>query len=109
MGLFPVAVLRIAEAHLNMRPAVPAEWTVDVDEKPLLHDMLSGGLMGNNDINRMHSINITLGAVSSRGSSHHRLSGLSNALFPSPDYIRNEYGYVDRCPLLLPVGWLHHV
>ena len=57
----------------------------------------------------MHSSNITLGAVAERGGRHHRLSGLLNALFPSADYIRNEYPYTARYRLLLPVGWLHRI
>ena len=109
MGAFPAALFRIADKHLNLHVEVPQEWRVDIDEQPLLADMLSGGLMGNNDINRVHSSNITLGAVSSRGSHHRRLSGLANALFPSLSYMRNEYGYVDCCSLLLPVGWFHRM
>lgn len=109
MGDFPAALCRIAEKHLGLHAEVPQEWRKEVDEQPLLLDMLSGGLMGNNDVNRIHSSNITLGAVADRGGRHHRLSGLLSALFPSADYIRNEYSYTARYPLLLPVGWLHRI
>ena len=109
MGDFPTALFRIADKHLGLHAKVPQEWCKEVDEQPLLLDMLSGGLMGDNDVNRIHSSNITLGAVTNNGGRHHRLSGLLNALFPSADYIRNEYPYVARCRLLLPIGWLHRI
>ncbi len=109
MGDFPIALFRIADKYLDIHAEVPQEWRAEVDEQPLLLDMLSGGLMGNNDVNRMHSSNITLGAVGSRDGRHHRLSGLLTALFPSADYIRGAYPYTARCPLLLPVGWLHRI
>ena len=76
---------------------------------PLLEDRLTGGLMGNNSLNRMHSSNITLGAVATKGGRHHSLAGLRQSLFPPLKYMEGEFGYVKRMPFLLPLGWLHRI
>ena len=64
--------------------------------------------MGNIDANRIHSSNITLGAVAAKGR-YRSLAGIFQSLFPSASYIKKMFPYVSRCPLLLPIGWLHRI
>ena len=108
MGDFPTALFGIAGQYLGIHAAVPQEWRKKVDLLPLLHDMLSGGLMGNIDANRIHSSNITLGAVAAKGR-HRSLAGIFQSLFPSASYIKKMFPYVSRYPFLLPIGWLHRI
>ncbi len=113
MGKLPAAFFKIMETYLGIdleKSFIPKEWQeTETNIQPLLDDILTGGLMGNNDPNRMHSSNITLGAVASKGQSSHSLSGVVHSLFPSFTYMKKEYAYVGRLPILLPIGWIHRI
>ena len=113
MGTLPAAFFHIMATYLGInltKANVPSEWREQaIDVLPLLNDIMSGGLMGNVDGNRMHSSNITLGAVASKGRDHHSLAGVLQSLFPPFDYMQSLFGYVKRKPLLLPIGWLHRI
>ena len=113
MGKLPAAFSKIMDTYLGIdleKSFIPKEWQeTETNIQPLLDDILSGGLMGNNDPNRMHSSNITLGAVASKGQSRHSFSGVVHSLFPSFTYMKKEYAYVGRLPILLPIGWIHRI
>ena len=105
---FAAAVFRIAVNHLGMdAAAVPAVWReAELDETPLLEDILTGGLYGVADENRVHSSNITLGA---RASGHGGSGGLLRSLFPSAEYMRDRFPYLKKCPALLPAAWIQRL
>ncbi|MBO4659588.1 MAG: nucleotidyltransferase family protein [Prevotella sp.] len=113
MGILPAALFKILSEHLSTdleKAHVPSEWQQgEVDILPLLDDIMTGGLMGNVDENRMHSSNITLGAVKSKNNRHQSFSGILRSLFPPPLYIQQQFLYVKRFPILLPIGWLHRI
>ena len=112
MGKLPAAFFQIIEKDLGISTenmSLPSLWREPIDTMPLLEDILTGGLMGNNSLNRMHSSNITLGAVAAKGGHHHSLAGLLQSLFPSLKYMEGEFGYVKRMPFLLPLGWVHRI
>ena len=97
------AVFRIGSEHLGI-PAPEAFAGISVDELPLLEDILTGGLYGVSDENRLHSSNITLGAVEAARKGR-RPSGFWRSVFPPREYLENRFPYVKSHPVLLPAAW----
>ena len=97
------AVFRIGSEHLDI-PAPEIFAGISVDEMPLLEDILTGGLYGVSDENRLHSSNITLGAVEAARKGR-RPSGFWRSVFPPREYFENRFPYAKTHPVLLPVAW----
>ena len=105
---FTAALLRIAQKYLTLRE-IPAPFSeIDVEEQPLLLDMLSGGLYGVADIDRLHSGNMTLDAVAAQKQGRHG-SGVWHSLFPGKDYLKSKFSYAKKYPILLPVAWAQRI
>ena len=104
---FTAALFRIGEKYLGvskpMAFALPG-----VDESALLEDVLAAGLVGA-DIDRLHSANITLGAVADENQGKTRSGGLAKTLFPSAKKLSGRYPYLETKPWLLPVAWASRV
>ena len=100
---FAAALFCIGKTYLGLETEIPA-FQEEVDPLPLLEDILSGGLYGINDENRLHSSTITLSAVAAekQGTSS---NGYFHTLFPPYRTMARRYPYVKRCPLLLPISW----
>mgnify|MGYP002621503486 CR=1 FL=1 len=106
--VFAAALLQIACRHLTMK-AIPIAFTkIDIDERPLLEDIMTGGLYGVADINRAHSSNMTLHAVASYAQGRSR-SGVWRSLFPGKKYLKNHFSYAKNYPALLPVAWMQRI
>lgn len=73
---------------------------VTVDSDPLLDDILKAGVFGKSTMSRLHSANMTLGAVSEGRHS------MLHTLFPPASYMKKRYPYVRSHPILLPVAWI---
>ena len=101
---FVAAVFQIGEKHLGL-PAPEAFELPDVDETALLEDMLASGLHGA-EIDRLHSANITLGAVSDQNSGKARSGGLKKTLFPTAESLFGRYPWLKKRPWLLPAAWI---
>lgn len=97
---FAAAIFRIGEKHLGI-PSPAFCRDTDVDEAPLLEDILPGGLYGVSDENRLHSVRSMLNAKASGDGD----GWLINALFPGADYLRQRYPYAKDHPILLPLAW----
>lgn len=98
------AFFRIAERHLGFSmPALFAD--LQVDEMPLLEDILSGGLYGTEDEDRLHSGTLTLDAVAAERQGRKR-RGLLSTLFPSAAALSTRFPYLRKKPWLLPLAWL---
>lgn len=69
---------------------------VEIDCTALLDDMLDGGIFGQNDMNRVHSANITLNAAENE--SINAASGILASLFPEKEYIKTNYPYSRNYP-----------
>ena len=80
---------------------------LEIDCTPLLDDMLDGGIFGQNDMNRIHSANITLNAVENE--SANAVSGVLASLFPDKEYIKTNYTYARKYPFLLPAAYIHRI
>lgn len=110
MDVFAMNVLDIGVCYLGftweeLGLSKPSD--IETDCIPLLDDMLDGGIFGQNDMNRVHSANITLNAVEHE--SANAASGIWASLFPEKEYIKTNYPYARNYPFLLPVAYLHRI
>ena len=101
---FTAALLQIAHKYLTMNTIPDAFTVIEVDEQPLLEDILSGGLYGTADIDRVHSGNMTLDAVAAQKQGR-RGSGVWHSLFPGAAYLQGHFPYAKKHPVLLPLAW----
>ena len=105
--VFAAAIFRITERHLGF--AIPEAFAgIAVDETDLLEDMLSGGVYGTADEDRLHSSTMTLDAVAADKAG--RKSGnLLHSVFLPLGSLQGRYPYLRRWPVLLPVAWAQRV
>ena len=83
------------------------EWSgIEVDELPLLEDLLSGGIYGGSSLNRKHSSGITLNAVADEKKGKKSGKGIVSSLFPPLKDMQTRYEYLHSAPFLLPAAWL---
>jgi hypothetical protein len=99
---FAAAVFTIGVRHLGFGPVGP--WT-NVDELPLLEDVLSAGVYGSAGDDRLHSSTITLEAVSAQKQGRGTHSGLLTAAFPSAQALEGRYPWLKGRHWLLPAAW----
>lgn len=103
---FTAALFQIAHKYLTMNTIPDAFAHIEVDEQPLLEDILSGGLYGTSSMSRTHSSTITLGAVeSSKGHKRSRL----RTLFPPLTSLTRRFPYLRKFPFLIPVAWVQRI
>lgn len=107
--VFAAAMFRIGWRYLTFDPdqaEYPAEWrAIQVDEGPLLEDLLASGVYGDATMSRKHSSNITLDAVAAEKQGTHA-AGLRKTLFPTAKQLEGRYPYLKDKPYLLPAAWL---
>lgn len=107
---FLISILKIGERWFDFtlkEIGAPPEWTeAEVDWKPMLKDLLVGGVWGTSSMSRLHSSSISLHAVAAekRGA----MSGFSavEAFFPSARSLEKRYPSLKKAPWLLPVVWV---
>jgi hypothetical protein len=112
IDIFAAAIFKIIKKYLLPelgKGASTAFSSIRTDEGPLLEDMLSGGIYGLSDPDRVHSANMTLTAAEAsregKGTGH----GVLRSLFPSATYLKNCFPYAKKHPILLPVAWAHRL
>lgn len=71
----------------------------------LLLDCLDGGIYGKGTFERAQSAKYTVAA--SVGKSNARTAGA--AIFPKPSALADEYPYVNKCVLLVPLAWASRI
>ena len=103
---FSAAVLKIARDALKISLSLPPDWP-DPDTLPMLEDLLSGGVFGTAEPERIHAASVTAGAVDA--GKNGKGSGLLSAVFPEKSYLQREYPYARRHPVLLPAAWAHRI
>ena len=101
---FAAAVFAIGVRHLGFDPVEPWD-TMDVDELPLLEDVLSAGIYGSAGEHRLHSSTITLEAVTAQNQGKAPRSGLAAAAFPAAASLEGRYPWLKERPWLLPAAW----
>ena len=82
---------------------------MDVDEKPMLEDLLSSGIYGKTSPERQHSAGMTLNAVIRRKRGKDEGSGMLKTLFPRAASLEGRYPYLKKYPALLPVAWASRI
>lgn len=106
---FAAALFRIGQNYLVFDPemaAYPAAWReIEVDEVPMLEDLLSGGLYGDASMSRKHSSNITLDAVAAQKTGRKAKNALVASVFPAAAKLEGRYPYLKKHRYLLPVAW----
>ncbi len=104
---FAAALYRIGEKYLDL--PIPEPFAViEIDEQALLEDVLDAGIHGA-EIDRLHSANITLGAVSDDRTGRQSAGGLRHSVFPAAKKLAGEYPYLEKRPWLVPVAWVTRV
>ena len=101
---FAAAIFRIGEKYLDVE-APAAFRTPDVEESPLLTDLLEGGLYGDASLSRKHSSNITLETVAAGKRGKRPRGAMAAAVFPSGEKLAGRYPYLKKYPWLLPAAW----
>lgn len=106
---FAAALLLIARKHL-ITPPEDARWPqfwdqIQVDEQPLLEDLLCGGIYGSSNRSRVHSSNMTLNAVVADKKGKKSRGNVLRTIFPPARSIAGRFPYLRRRPYLLPVAW----
>ena len=106
---FAAAIYQIGEKYLGI-PAPEPFASAPCEIEPLLRDMLSAGLHGQ-DIDRLHSSNITLGTIAAdrKSSGRSASGGLRGSLFPSAKSLQGRYPYLRKNAWLLPVAWTQRI
>lgn len=110
---FAATVFRIGEKYLTFQTqqACYSEefLKLALDEVDLLNDMLDGGVLGNVNLSRIHSGNITLHAAAANNKGKDSTGMVLRAVFPSRKYLMKWYGYLDKYPFLLPIAWVSRI
>ncbi len=109
---FAEALLKIGVDHLGMdidKANCSHLYSLcKIDTQPLLEDILSGGIYGAQDENRLHSANLTLSAVSAKKQGK-KNDGLKYSLLPPYSYMSNHYVYLKKYRFLLPIAWIQRI
>ena len=103
---FAAAVWRIGDRYLGI-PA-PEAVPIEVDEAPLLADVLDAGNLGE-DINRHHSSNIVLKTVAAEKNGSGKHGGLRSAVFLPASRLERRYPFLKKHRWLLPWAWTRRV
>ena len=106
---FGAAVFAIGSRHLGLAVELPEQWKTDVDELPMLEDLLASGIYGGADMERRHSSNITLHAAARQKQGKNTGGGVSRSLFPDLRSMEGRYPYLKKHPALLPVAWFSRI
>ena len=96
---FAAAVFAIGVKHLGFAPV--GGWE-EIDELPLLEDVLRAGVYGSTDESRLHSSRLTLKAASSQKATR---SGFLAAAFPPAEDLEGRYPWLKNRHYLLPAAW----
>ncbi len=111
--LFAAAIFQIGSKHLVFDPVkacYPACWQqLQVDEGPLLEDLLDSGIYGNASLSRIHSSSITLNAVAAHRHGKKAAGKTLRVLLPSAASLSGRYPYLKKSPWLLPVAWCSRI
>ena len=111
--VFTAALFRIGQKYLTFDPELvcyPKEWQeIQVDEQPLLEDLLDAGIYGDGSMSRKHSSNITLNAVSAQKQGKKSKHSVLKTLFPPAKSMERRFPYLKKYPILLPVAWVTRI
>ena len=106
---FARALLKIGKIYLlkeNHMHAYLTGWNLNqIDEEPLLSDIMDGGLYGVSSMERLRASNMTILAFESEKPGR----SVFKSVFLPFDKMRSRYPYLKKAPVLLPAAWVHRV
>ena len=104
--VFAAGLFKISE---RLGFAVPAVFQhIEIDETDLMEDIISGGLYGAEDIDRLHSSTITLNAAVTNKKGNKKIN-LFRTIFPPLNSMSGKYSYLQNFPWLLPFAWVERI
>lgn len=110
---FAAALLKIGQKHFGFDPdaaGVPQAWqAIEVDEGPMLLDLLDSGVFGDASMSRKHSSTLTLNAVAADKRGKKARGNVLRTLFPGRKALEGRYPFLRTKPWLLPVAWLRRI
>ena len=110
---FTKALLKIGKVHFGFDPenaCLPESWRIDdVDEKPMLEDLLDSGVYGDATMSRKHSSTMTLSAVAADKQGKQAKRNVLRTLFPKLSAMQGRYPYLKKRAYLLPVAWVSRI
>ena len=71
-----------------------------INSESLINDILDAGGFGASTMDRKHTALMTLDAVEDK-----KKSNRLKAVFPNVNYLKDNYTYLQKYPILLPVAW----
>ena len=71
-----------------------------INSESLINDILDAGVFGASTMDRKHTALMTLDAVEDK-----KKSNRLKAVFPNVNYLKENYTYLQKYPILLPVAW----
>lgn len=111
--LFTAALFQIGRKYLTFNPdqaCYPDEWRgIQVDEAPMLEDLLASGIYGGSNMSRKHSSNMTLNAVSAQKRGKKSGGNVLKTVFPSAKKLDSRFPYLKKHPYLLPIAWASRI
>lgn len=75
-----------------------------INSDDLISDILSAGVFGGSTKERKHTALMTLNAVEDQKNGNR-----FKAIFPSVDYLKGNYTYLQKHPILLPIAWTQRI
>ena len=104
--VFAAGLFKVSE-HLGFLSPTVFQ-AIEIDETDLLNDILSGGLYGTEDVDRLHSSMITLNTAAAYNKGKKK-SSLIRSVFPPMDSMSGRYTYLRSHPWLLPAAWTQRI
>lgn len=105
---FTAAIFRIAQRHLGFRleeAGIPPVLLRQIDEVPMLEDLLTGGVYGTVSKARVRSATVTLAAASAHREGKQAKASLLPALFPPATQLEGRFPWLKDRHWLLPAAW----
>ena len=110
---FAAALFKIGKNHLifdEEKACYPDVWKlIEVEETPLLEELLGSGIYGDSSMSRKHSSSMTLDAVAAWKKGRTKGNVVLNSAFPSAKALQGRYPYLKEKPYLLPVAWMNRM
>ncbi len=97
-AVFFEGIVNIAVKHLGFTDIAFSSLDTDMNEMPLLEDILCAGVYGKSDSSRVHSAGITLSAVADGNKNF----SIFSALFPSMKSLAKNYPSLEKFRFLYP-------
>lgn len=114
--VFLINLLDIGIKYLGLKPdkiGFSKQWSeAETQSDSLLMDILEAGIFGKSTIGQIKTSSMTLSVASNKKKqrgSRSRRSIFLQSIFPGREYMSSHYSYCKKCPLLLPVAWVHRM